>query len=108
VKRPPFKRVKSRLVVEEVVRGAAVKVGAMIEVDSDRFTDDLDLHRRYYLESTSKSPVCERYEPAGDIDKAQSFLVFLRETPDGLAYATGSAWETLDQLAEVKRLAAAR
>ena len=101
-KAPPFQRVQQRYVVDEVLRGAATLKGRTILVDEANFSEQLELHKRYYLEGTSKSPIYDRYAPRRPARGPRSIL-FLRGNDDALAFSADGAIEDTSLTGAVKK-----
>ncbi len=101
-KAPPFQRVQHRYVVDEVLRGAAILKGRTILVDEANFSEQLELHKRYYLEGTSKSPIYDRYAPRRPARGPRSIL-FLRGNDDALAFSADGAIEDTSLTGAVKK-----
>lgn len=118
---PAFVRVLSRCdVLGALSRDGAELVGTTLEIDGAHWQQSLSMHKSYYLQGLSKSPIYERYQPAEplaapDADAAPEgtpFLVFLRrgdrDGATGFAFTVDGATEHLGRRAAVEALLAAR
>lgn len=118
---PPYTRTWSRWVVQEILfdaqketpkkalrvglRGAVglqaglqagLQVGAVVEVDDADHTAQLELHKKYYVEKISKSPIYERYVVNGESAQPARLLLLARESPAGLRFVVDGAAELLE------------
>jgi hypothetical protein len=107
-KYPPFSRVKSRWVVVETLKAARkISRGATLEIDGADWRRKLDLHRRYYVEGVSKSPIYRRYKGA-KIENQDQAILFLRESDESLIFVADNAMESIHKRDAIKRLLAKR
>jgi hypothetical protein len=118
---PAFVRVLSRCEVQGAITPAGAElVGKTIEIDGAHWQQSLSMHRSYYLQGLSKSPIWERYNPEpppGPAPAASSahepadapFIVFLRrDGKDGFAFVVDGARERLGSRAAIEELLRAR
>jgi hypothetical protein len=107
-KYPPYRRIKYRFEVVELFRAPAsattLKVKQTIEVDQANFSQQLNLHRRYYLENVGRSPLYSRYTPSADVWKADKVILFLSLHKTGPALVYDEAWEVVAKKSDVKKL----
>jgi hypothetical protein len=82
-KYPPYRRALWQFNVQKVLHPLTAKLPkAIVVLDADD-ASGLDLHRRYYVEKVSKSPIYERYQSKTSVraDKANEVILFLVELP---------------------------
>lgn len=104
-KAPPFVRIQVQFVVDEVVRGDAALKGKSIWIDGANYVQRLHLHRSYYVDGVSKSPIYQRYEGSGDDGAAESMRVlFLSGSGKELEFAVDGGSESLKKLPEIRDL----
>ena len=90
-KYPPFSLYKHHYVVTDVLYSSKLKSGDKIDVLEAQFDSKLDLHKRYYLEGVSKSPIYSRYECKACTDNDKEYIIFLSEYDGRYSFsATGS------------------
>ena len=105
---PPFSRVKSRWVVVGILKSdKKIARGITLSIDGADWRGRLDLHRRYYVEGVSKSPIYRRYEGA-KIEDQDQVVLFLTESDPGLAFIADDAMAPMSKLDEIKGLLAKR
>lgn len=108
---PPYTRVLTRWEVVEVLQAekrAGLAPKKVIEVDDADFSSQLDLHRRYYLEGVSKSPIYQRYAPRESKPDEPRRILFLEQTDGQWRFAMDGAAESLDARADVEAALAAK
>ncbi|MFO0577465.1 MAG: hypothetical protein U1A78_25965 [Polyangia bacterium] len=107
---PAFVRVLSRIEVQGALSKDGAELGGKtIEVDSAHWQETLALHKSYYLEGISESPIYERYQPAEPAAEPEpqdrSFIVFLRrEGASGYAFVVDGAVERIRNRAAIEKL----
>jgi len=104
---PPYTRVLQRFVVREVLSDRArngivvpatspkLKPDVVIEVDSATNGSDLWLHRSYYVDGMSESPIYESYVAEGTSTSTTKIL-FLQHQPQGLQFAVVDGFEHIE------------
>jgi hypothetical protein len=107
---PPYTRTVSRyLVVRALRRPAGEKLPTKpIEVVGANDESELDLHRRYYVEKVSKSPIYDSYESktSAKVGSAPETIVFLhltRAKPPRFQLVVQGAIEPASEEARVKK-----
>ena len=105
---PPFVRSWSRFVVEDVVRGPKQLIGKVIEAKSADDGEELYLHRMYYVEGQSESPIFDSYKSTIDWKKGEParVIVFLSEHEGQYAFAAQGALELPTRRTEIAKLVA--
>ena len=105
---PAFVRVLSRCeVLGALSKAGAELVGKTIEIDSAHWQETLALHKSYYLEGISESPIYERYQPAEPVPEPEPrpSIVFLRrEGASGYAFVVDGAVERGKSRAAIEKL----
>lgn len=106
---PPFTRWLSRWVVHEVLldmlRDAQrLQVGDVVEVEAADADSQLTLHKKYYVEKVSKSPIYPRYTPPLEESAVPSRILLLRRRGDGLRFAISGGIEILERRDAVEAL----
>lgn len=104
---PPYERVLTRWLVQEVLAGSpkAPPKGATIEVDESQLGTRLEVYRRYVLEKVSKWPIYATYEPGYKVDGAGPRILFLVAGREGaLALTADASWESPEKKSEVLAL----
>lgn len=109
---PPYQRVLERFVVREVISDRArngiivptdapkLKPGLVIEVDSAEHGNDLWLHRSYYVDGMSESPIYESYDAKGTT-ASTSKILFLQRQKQGLQFSVLRGYEHVEHRALV-------
>ncbi|MDH5181776.1 MAG: hypothetical protein OEY07_19105, partial [Gammaproteobacteria bacterium] len=104
----PFQFIVSTMTIVKVLRGEAI-AGENVEVYPADFDSQVELHRKYYLEGISKSPIYQKYEPVSRPQEGEQYIVFLRRTKDGhWSFFCLGAGEGLDQLSTITELLKSR
>ncbi|MDD5044074.1 MAG: hypothetical protein PHG51_00785 [Candidatus Omnitrophica bacterium] len=77
---PPFKKYTYHFrIIEELYKEDKVsRQGELINVIPDNFDEGLEIHKKYYLEGITKSPLYAKYDTAADFFKADKLILFLR------------------------------
>ncbi len=104
-KYPPYVRVKTRWEVVEIVRApkdAGLAEKKVLEVDDADFGSQLDLHRRYYVEGLSKSPIYRRYTPRESKPGEPRRILFLEVSNGEWRFAMDGAAESLEARKDVE------
>lgn len=115
---PPYTRSFSRWTVREILLDAAptslvgaqrtppkkpLQVGDVVEVESANARSELELHKKYYVERISKSPIYEQYVVDGE--SADPARILLLERDDkSLRFAVAGAAEFVEHRAAVEAL----
>lgn len=108
-KYPPFKRHRERFVVREVLKGDARLSGKTLEVDAANWAEDLELHRKYYIDNINKTPAYQSYEPSSrGAHEAKRKILFLRENDGAYALTVLFAFEVEAMKSAVAELIAAK
>jgi hypothetical protein len=121
-KYPAYRRVVSRYRVLDVLspreetpgqhqplsaEEARTRLGRIIEVLPAHDHQSLDLHRRYYVDLISKSPIRLRYKPRSLTDEAGAPVILFLRAPDDVgrfSLVVGRAMEGAGARPEVERL----
>jgi hypothetical protein len=106
---PPFTRWLSRWVVREVLQevlrdAQQLQVGDLVEVEAADADSQLELHKKYYVEKISKSPLYRRYTPPSDESAAPSRILLLRRHDGGLRFAVSGSIEIIERRGAVEAL----
>ena len=101
-KHPPFRAVVSHFgLVEILYSDRKVELPAKLSIVSPLVGSQFDLHRRYYLEGLSKSPIYQRYEAKGDpmrLEPGAEVILFLRhDSPARSSGVEARLWKSLDK-----------
>jgi hypothetical protein len=111
---PPFTRVQVRCEVQAALsEGAAALVGKTLEIDGAHWEQSLSMHKRYYLQGMSISPIYQHYraaeEPTDAKDPGAPYIVFLRrEGKDGYAFTVDGAIEHVNQREAIEAIIRAK
>jgi hypothetical protein len=105
---PPFKRHKERFVVGEVYKGDIQLSGRTLEVDAANWGEDLELHRKYYVDHVGKSYTYESYNASKDAHEAKQKILFLRENKGTYAFTVLFAFEVESMKSEIMDLITAK
>lgn len=109
---PPYQRVLERFVVREVISDRArngiivptgapkLKPGVVIEVDNAEHGNNLWLHRSYYVDGMSESPIYESYAAEGTTASTAKIL-FLQWQKQGLQFSVLGGYEHVEHRALV-------
>ncbi len=105
---PPYVCHWSRFVVEDVVRGPKQLIGKVIEAKGANDGEQRYLHRMYYVEGQSESPIFDSYQSTIDWKKGEParVIVFLSEHQGQYTFAVQGALELPTRRAEIEKLAA--
>ncbi len=94
---PPFVSIKHKFKVVATLKGPTeLKANSSITVYSAYFETRLNLHRQYYLEGLSKSPIYFSYAPLIDINlisSGQTLIIFIHGYKDDFQYSLINAYE---------------
>lgn len=110
---PAFVRVLSRCVVRGALSASGAElVGRTIEIDGAHWQQSLSMHRSYYLKGMSRSPIYERYQPAGasaepdapGASDAPSIVFLHRSEADGFAFVVEGARERVTERGVIEEL----
>jgi hypothetical protein len=104
---PPYERVLTRWVIQEVLAGSpkAPAKGATLEVDESQLGTRLEVYRRYVLEKVSKWPIYQTYEPGYKVEGSGPRILFLVAGREGaLALTADASWESPEKRSEVLAL----
>ena len=103
---PPFSWRKHHVLVQEVLLGDRGQLGATIGVSPADLDWERDLHRRYYADGVSSSPLMRRYDGLAMDDQPR--ILFLDARGTSTQFAIAGAVEGLDRRDEVLGLIASR